>query len=177
MNSSSESHSLAKKTRSSWYVILAVVGIIVIIFASLFIYMGSCDVSTASSLSFNESIVYPDSMGGAHYQKVFYIKNVGPNMTMRIETTQNGDTSTYILDWAKQEAWAPQASGTWVQSVLNADYWGNMTQAWNVIYYNLEGWNGFGDVSFTSQDGTQAMISSIHVNPQLDDSLFTYPQT
>jgi len=121
----------------------------------------------ATSLQYTVEITGGESAGTYKY----YAKNIGTDdMMIRIEIPMGETDLVYIVNGAQQKAWANEGTGWTDLSDAFADQWDLWKATWDVYTDNLATWTE-GDHTYT-EDGSTVTITSITVNPSLEDSLF-----
>jgi hypothetical protein len=129
-------------------------------------------VESASSFQFKVSLD-PAESDSITYE--YSLKNAGTsNLMMRIEMESAGVEYIYIINGAQEKVWTC-SNGEWMEfSELYQTYWETWTTAWEGYRTNLLDWTGYGDWSYTTQNGDSVRIYDISINPSLSDSLFQH---
>jgi hypothetical protein len=103
----------------------------------------------------------------------FAVKNVNEmNEEIRMDIIDSAGNYSYIIKLADSTSFLKVNDGAWTASDFNTDQ--TYIVAFSDYVTALGNWNGHDETySYTATSGSSIVISAIHVDPSLDDSLFS----
>jgi hypothetical protein len=126
-------------------------------------------VADATSLQFTVE----EDTDGAIVVYEFAAKNANTDeIVIRVDIPGDEASYSYIVDVAQEKSWYSLDEGaTWEESDYTTDEW--IVTSFNEHVTNLADWDGHAETyEYTAENEASIVISAIHVNPTLDDSLF-----
>jgi hypothetical protein len=167
------------------YIIVAVLVVIIVIGAAAYVLMnnggngGTTPTPTpsptqaptvvdASTLQFSVT----ETTNGVALNYNFAAKNVNTTTeVMRMDIIDAAGNYSYVIDLGAATSFLKSNDGAWTASGFNTDV--SYIVAFADYQTALVNWDGHAETySYTASSGSAIVISAIHVNPTLADSLF-----
>ncbi|MCW4003527.1 MAG: hypothetical protein NWE95_06410 [Candidatus Bathyarchaeota archaeon] len=163
------------------YIIVAVLVVVIVVAGAAILLMngGFGGEPTATPTPTPTSVVgattlqftVEETTNGAVVIYDYAVKNVNAsNEIIRVDIPAGN--ASYIINLGESKSFVSMDNGaTWSASDFATD--SNFAVIFNDYLTNLVNWNGHdATYSFTAQGGASVVISAIHVNPPLEDSMF-----